>query len=66
MADQLLGNYQHVIETFTLIPSRGGVFELKVDEDVVFSKKELKRHAEEGEILALFEKIVGPDVPKYE
>lgn len=66
MADSLLGNYQHVIEALTLTPSRGGVFEVTINDELVFSKKTSKRHAEDGEVLALFEKIVGPDVPKYE
>ncbi len=29
-----------------LIPSSGGVFEVTVDGDLVYSKKETKRHAE--------------------
>lgn len=36
-----------------MIPSSGGVFEVVVDGKLIFSKKELKRHAEEGEILRL-------------
>lgn len=34
-----------------IIPSRGGVFEVTVDGDLVFSKKRTKRHAEPQEIL---------------
>ncbi len=36
-----------------------------VNEDLVFSKKSLKRHAEEREIVSIFEGIIGPDVPKF-
>jgi selenoprotein W-related protein len=36
-----------------LIPSSGGVFEVKVDSDLVFSKKALRRHAEPGEVVKL-------------
>ena len=36
-----------------LIEGSGGVFEVVVDGDLVFSKKELGRHAEEGEVLRL-------------
>ncbi len=36
-----------------LIPSSGGVFEVKVDGELVFSKKALRRHAEPGEIVEL-------------
>jgi selT/selW/selH-like putative selenoprotein len=36
-----------------LIASTGGVFEVKVDGDLVFSKKALRRHAEPGEVVKL-------------
>ena len=64
-ADELLGNYQHVINDMKLIPSGGGRFELVVDGDLVYSKKATGRHANDGEVLQIFEGIVGPDVPKY-
>jgi selenoprotein W-related protein len=36
-----------------LVPSSGGVFEVTVDGNLVFSKKALRRHAQPGEILRL-------------
>jgi selenoprotein W-related protein len=36
-----------------LLPSSGGVFEISADGRLVFSKKELKRFPEEGEIVKL-------------
>ncbi len=36
-----------------LVEASGGLFEVTVDGDLVFSKKELGRHAEEGEVLRL-------------
>jgi selenoprotein W-related protein len=36
-----------------LIPSGGGAFEVVVDGALVFSKKELGRHAQPGEVLRL-------------
>jgi len=36
-----------------MIPSSGGVFEVMVDDRLVFSKKALGRHAAPGEILEL-------------
>jgi len=38
-----------------LISGSGGVFEVVVDGDLVFSKKALDRHAEAGEVLTLVE-----------
>ena len=66
MAEELLGSYQHVIEHLDLVTGSGGIFEVSVDGDLIFSKKTMqKRHAEPGEILEMFREIVGPDVPTY-
>ena len=37
----------------SLIQSAGGVFEVEVDGQLVFSKKKLGRHAEPGEVVKL-------------
>lgn len=36
-----------------MIPSGGGVFEVSLDDTLLFSKKQLGRHAQPGEILDL-------------
>jgi selenoprotein W-related protein len=36
-----------------LVPSSGGVFEVSVDGNLVFSKKALRRHPQPGEIMKL-------------
>ncbi len=36
-----------------LMEASGGLFEVTVDGDLIFSKKDLGRHAEEGEVLRL-------------
>jgi selT/selW/selH-like putative selenoprotein len=35
------------------VPSSGGVFEVKVDGNLIFSKRQLRRHAQPGEVLEL-------------
>ena len=57
--DELLKNYEHVIETITLVPSDGGKFEVTANGQSVYSKLETKRHAEPGEVLGLMRKLVG-------
>jgi len=42
------------INKFTLVVSDGGRFEFSVNDDLIFSKKQLGRHAEEGEVIGLF------------
>jgi selenoprotein W-related protein len=41
------------IGSWNLIPGVGGVFELTVNGDLLYSKKALGRHAEEGEVRKL-------------
>ena len=65
VADDILSNYQHLIKTFTFVTGSKGAFEFKVNDEVLYSKKELGRHAEPGEVLELFKELVGPDVPMY-
>lgn len=66
MVEELLGDYQHIIDQLELVTSSGGAFEVRVNDELIFSKKSIqRRHAEPGEILAMFRNIVGPDVPTY-
>lgn len=60
MVEAILGTFEHYIESITVIPSRGGVFEVMVGDELVFSKKELGRHAEIGEVIQAIDAIVGP------
>jgi selenoprotein W-related protein len=57
--DELLKNYEHLIETITLVPSDGGKFEVTVNGKLLYSKLETHRHAEPGEILCLVRKLAG-------
>lgn len=57
--DELLKNYEHLIETITLVPSDGGKFEVTANGKLLYSKLETHRHAEPGEILELVRKLVG-------
>ncbi len=45
MAEQIFEDHGFKYE-IQLIPSKGGVFEVIVDGDLIFSKKDLGRHAE--------------------
>ena len=60
----LLTNYQHVITDLRLITGGSGVFDVTVDGEMLYSKKETGRHAEDGEVLSLFSELVG-DIKRY-
>lgn len=53
MVESLLEEFEHRITSFTLIPSRGGVFEVTVDGDLIYSKKATGVHAD-------YEDVAGP------
>jgi selenoprotein W-related protein len=53
VAETLLAGYPDAIESLTLVPSAGGVFEVEADGDLVFSKKETGRHTSPEEVTKL-------------
>jgi selenoprotein W-related protein len=65
VTEELLGNYQHVIDRLELITGSNGAFEVLVNGETLFSKKALKRHPEPGEALQLFKEMAGPQVSVY-
>jgi predicted Rdx family selenoprotein len=65
-AQDLLFTYQHVIEELRLVTGSKGVFDVVVDDVVIFSKAAEGRHAKAGEVLARFRETLAPDVREYE
>jgi selenoprotein W-related protein len=64
-AEDLLSGYQHVIESLTITPGGKGIFDVVVDGELLFSKKASGRHAEQGEVVALFEARYAEGVARY-
>ena len=46
------------------MPSSGGRFEVTLDDELIFSKAALKRHAEPGEITAIVRDRIGPEIER--
>lgn len=65
MTEDILSHYQHVIKEFRLITGSKGVFDVRVNDQMLYSKYAEGRHAEAGEVLARFKALVGPDIPVY-
>ena len=65
VAEELVKVYQHIINQLVLIMDSKGVFEVKVGNELIYSKKFLKRRAKPGEDLELFKAFVGIEVPSY-
>ena len=68
MTDEILNerDIEFYISSWKLIPATGGVFDVTVNGELVFSKHEVGRHAEPGEvraaISAVLDKIRPADV----
>ena len=58
LANDLLKQFEHMIEGITLIPSDGGRFEVTVNGRLIYSKLETKRHVQPGEVVGLVNKII--------
>lgn len=54
MASQLLDEFETEIAGITLVPSRGGVFEVDVNGTRIYSKAATGRHAEYPEVASAF------------
>lgn len=63
MAEELLKEFEQYIDDFTLIPSKGGVFEVQVGDTLVYSKIETERHAEYEEVAAPIREILDRPTP---
>lgn len=64
-ANDLLSKYQHVIADVSLVTGSKGVFDVVVDDQVLYSKDETGRHAEPGEILELFRDSFAAGIAEY-
>lgn len=50
LTKNLLNEHKNNIEELIIVPSSGGVFEISVNDKNIFSKKELNRFPEDGEV----------------
>lgn len=54
---ELLEEFEPEIQTFTLVPSSGGRFEVTVNGRLIYSKLETQRHAEPGEVTSMIRNL---------
>jgi len=55
---ELLKEFEPEIESFTLVPSDGGRFEVSVNGRLIYSKLQTHRHVEPGEVTGLVRKFI--------
>lgn len=61
----LLTNYQHIIAEAKTIGGAKGIFDVIVDDAMLYSKFATGRHADPGEVLQLFTEKYGEGVTRY-
>ena len=65
MTEELLAEFETNIASWKLVPSKGGVFEFSLNGELLFSKKELGRHAEIDEIRKLLKARLKGTAPDF-
>lgn len=55
---ELVKNFEYKFQSIELIPSDGGRFEVKVGDQLVYSKLETGSHIEPGDLVKLVEKAI--------
>jgi selenoprotein W-related protein len=58
LATELLKEFEVDIQSITLYPSDGGRYEIVVNDQLIYSKLETKRHAEPGEVTGLVRSLI--------
>ncbi|PKO25228.1 MAG: selenoprotein [Betaproteobacteria bacterium HGW-Betaproteobacteria-8] len=61
MAQELLTTFDGDIERVSLVPGSGGVFEIWLDQALIFSRKEAQRFPEAKEVKQLVRDRIDPE-----
>ena len=64
LTDELLSGWAPILATIELIPSGGGRFEVTLDDELIFSKAGMGRHAGPGEVAGLVRERLGPEIER--
>lgn len=63
LAREVINQWADRLTAVRLVPSTGGRFEVTLDGDLIFSKAELDRHAEPGEVSDIIRDRIGAPTP---
>jgi selenoprotein W-related protein len=55
----VIAEFQHHLSEITLVPSTGGVFEVTLDDDLIYSKKATGEHADPEVVLKDLRRRLG-------
>jgi len=63
MAQELLTTFEQDLERVSLVPGSGGVFEIRLNNELIFSRKQAQRFPEAKEIKQLVRDRIDPERP---
>ena len=61
LAQELLTTFESDITSLSLVPGTGGIFEVRLNGEVIFSRKEQSRFPESKELKQLVRDRIDPD-----
>jgi selenoprotein W-related protein len=61
LAQELLTTFDSDIKSLSLVPGTGGIFEVRLNGEVIFSRKEQSRFPESKELKQLVRDRIDPD-----
>ena len=63
MAQELLTTFDTELGEVALVPGTGGIFEVRLNDELIFSRKEASRFPESKELKQLVRDRIAPDRP---
>lgn len=63
MAQELLTTFEAEIGEVALVPGTGGIFDVRLNDELIYSRKEAGRFPESKELKQLVRDRIAPDMP---
>jgi selenoprotein W-related protein len=58
----VIGGWGPLLKVLELVPGTGGIFDVHVDDELVFYKKMIGRYPQPDDVLPLIRERIGPEV----
>lgn len=63
MAQELLTTFEQDLERVSLVPGSGGIFDIRLNNELIFSRKDAQRFPETKEIKQMIRDRIDPERP---
>ena len=58
----MIGGWGPLLKVLELVPGSGGIFDVHLDDELVFYKKMIGRYPQPDDVLPLIRERIGPEV----